>query len=555
MLSLGKRVGNVVRLAEVVQVLVKHGFAGLVRRTGLDEGIPARMLRGIRLIDAPSGEPQTFGRRLRAALTELGPTFVKFGQVLSTRPDIVGIKLAEELSALQDQVEALPFEEMAAVLENELGQEAGALYAEFNTEPVAAASLSQVYRARLKTGEEVAVKIQRPGIESVIESDLRLMHGISEWVAEHVEESRWADPVGVVEEFGRSIRREMDFEVEARVIARFEKNFEGEENVFVPQVHTDLLSKRVLTMDWVDGVRFDCLDEYAGRGCDAESVAMIGYEAVCRQVFEFRLFHADPHPGNIFITRDNQIAFLDYGMVGYLERSDAATLADVFRAMFREDVRSFLDGLIILSDQGEPENRKALEHELAEFIAFEGQAIVGGGEVGKGIERMIDIVRRYHMQLAPRFSLLLKALATIESSGHLLAPKMDMVPIIQPYIERLVMARYTPHGLVKETQEGVGALVKLGRQLPLDIQQLLRVLLRGQLKLQMHHEHLDQLASVMDRASNRITFGVITGSLIIGSSMLIRSGSDVDKLGLAGYVIAGVLGMGLLVSILRSRNF
>jgi len=554
-LTLGQRVGNVVRLSEVVQILVRHGFADLVRRAGLHEGIPAKLLRGMRLIDAPTGEPETVGTRLRAALTELGPTFVKFGQILSTRPDLLGNELCAELSKLQDNVDALPFEEMAPVVNAEAGAEVEELYAEFDKAPVAAASLSQVYRATLKTGEKVAVKIQRPGAEGTVESDLSLMRRIAEWVAEHVDEMDWIDPVGIVDEFARSIRRELDFSIEARLIDRFRQNFDGVASILVPRTYPELSGKRMLTMDWVDGVRVDALDQYAARNCDPKTVAATGCEILCTQVFEHRLFHADPHPGNIFITHDNQIAFLDYGMIGHLERTDAAVLTDVLQALFREDAAAFVETALTLTTSGEPEDRKALEHEIADFIAFEAQAILRGGEIGQGIELMVDILRRNHLELAPRFSLLLKGLATIEAVGHKLDPEIDMTAIIQPYVERLVAARYSPLRVMMDAHESMVALLKLGRDLPGDLQRLLRMLRNGQLRMQVNHEGLEHLSAVTDRASNRIAFGVITGALIIGSSVLMTTGAAARNVGLAGYVIAGVLGLALAISILRSRNY
>lgn len=554
MLTLATRVGNAVRLAEVVQTLVRHGFVDLVRRTGLHEGLPARLLRSMHIIDASSGEPETLGLRLRAVLTELGPTFVKFGQILSTRPDLVGAGVAADLSGLQDRVATVSFDTMEAVLCEDLGPDALTLFTEFDKEPVASASLSQVYRATLASGERVAVKIQRPGVQRVIEQDLSLMLRIAEWVAEHVEDTEWIDPVGVVEEFSRSVRRELDFTIEARVIDRFRENFAKETQVFVPRTYPGVSGTRVLTMDWVDGVRLDAVDQYPSRGCDPRVVAETGCQVVCRQVFEHHLFHADPHPGNIFVTRDNQIAFLDYGMVGHLEKTDAAALADLLYAVFREDSEACVNALVVVT-MGEPGDRRALEHDMADFIAFEGRALIGGGRVGDGIEKMVELLRRHRLQLAPRFSLLLKSLGTIESVGHELDPKIDMVPIIQPYVERLVAGRYAPGRVLREAQEGVAAALRLGRELPGEIEQLLRMLRRGKLRVHLDHEGLDRLSAVTDRASNRIAFGVIAGALIVGSSLIVATSGGVNQLGLAGFVFAGILGVGLLVSIIRSKNY
>ncbi|HEX72748.1 MAG TPA: AarF/ABC1/UbiB kinase family protein [Candidatus Hydrogenedentes bacterium] len=552
---LGQRTVNAVRFAEVLQVLVRHGFADLLRRAGFHDSLPARMLRGLNLMEAPSGEPATFGERLRAALTELGPTFIKFGQVLSTRPDLVGPKIADDLRELQDQVDPLPFDAMSAAFVQELDRSPGELYAAFNTVPVASASLSQVYHATLASGEAVAVKVLRPGVEKTIESDISLMRDIAEWVAGHMEDVKWLDPVGIVDEFARSVRRELDFHIEARIIETFRKNFEDSENIFIPRVHRELSTQRVLTMDWVDGTRIDRIEEYPARNCDPHTIAVLGCETLCRMVFEHRMFHADPHPGNVFILRDNRIAFLDLGMAGYLERTDVTAIADLFLAIFHEDSEECVEAILNLSAEGGPDDRTALEHEIADFIAFEAHAIIGGGQVAKGIDRAIQILRKYNLELAPRFSLLLKALGTVETVGRNLDPQLDFVTIIQPYVENLVYARYQPQQVMRDLRHHANAYLKLSRQLPRDLAHLLHQLRRGRVKFQVHHEHLDNLAATIDRSSNRNALSMITAALIIGSSLLITTVSPLSRLGLAGFIFAGLLGAALIVSILWSRKY
>ncbi len=552
---LGQRTINAVRFAEVLQVLVRHGFADLLRRAGFHDSLPARMLRGLNLMEAPSGEPATFGQRLCAALTELGPTFIKFGQVLSTRPDLIGPKIADDLRELQDQVEPLPFDAMSAVFVQELGHSPGELYAAFNTVPVASASLSQVYRATLASGEAVAVKVLRPGVEKTIESDINLMRDIAEWAAGHVEDVKWLDPVGIVDEFARSVRRELDFHIEARIIETFRKNFEDSESIFIPRVHRELSTQRVLTMDWVDGARIDRIEEYPARNCDPHAIAVLGCETVCRMVFEHRMFHADPHPGNIFILRDNRIAFLDLGMAGHLERTDVTAIADLFLAIFHEDSEECVEAILNLSAQGGPDDRTAMEHEIADFIAFEAHAIIGGGQVAKGIDRAIQILRKYNLELAPRFSLLLKALGTVETVGRNLDPQLDFVTIVQPYVEHLVYARYQPQQVMRDLRHHANAYLKLSRQLPRDLAHLLYQLRRGRVKFQVHHEHLDNLAATIDRSSNRNALSMITAAIIIGSSLLITTVSPLSRLGLAGFIFAGLLGAALIVSILWSRKY
>jgi len=552
---LGKQTVNAVRLAEVLQVFVKHGFADLLQRAGFHRSLPAKLLRSLKLMEATPGPPHNFGQRMRSALVELGPTFVKLGQILSTRPDLIRLETARELSNLQDRVDALPFETMDGVVKAALGKSCAELFATFDTTPIASASLSQVYRATLFSGQQVVVKIQRPGVEKIIESDLSLMRQVAEWSAEHLDDINWLDPPGIVDEFARSIRRELDLSIEARVIEQFRTNFEDDGAVDMPQVYPEFSGHTLLTMDWVDGVRVDQVASFPERNCTPEQVAINGCDALCRMVFEFQLFHADPHPGNIFVTQDNHLAFIDLGMAGHLEQSDVAAIGDLFLALFERDSRACVDAILLLTTGGEPADQDVLERELTEFIAFEARAILGGGQVARGLERTTQILQRANMELAPRFSLLIKALATIEMVGRGLDPNLDMVPIIQPYVERLIKRRYAPRQLFRDAKHNTRVLLRLGHQLPRDIAQLLQQLRKGKLKFSIHHEHLDDLAATIDRASSRNTVGMIVAALIVGSSLLITTESTISRLGVAGFVFAGLLGSVLVISILWTRKF
>ncbi|HDP34730.1 MAG TPA: AarF/ABC1/UbiB kinase family protein [Candidatus Hydrogenedentes bacterium] len=553
--KIGKHTVNAVRFVEIVQVFVRHGFADLVQRAGLHKGWPGKLLRGMRLMREPLGEAATFGSRLRSALTELGPTFVKLGQVLSTRPDLVGHKIAEELTGLQDEVTPVPFERMRPVIERELQAPLEALFASIEHVPVASASLSQVYRAVLKDGNIVAVKVQRPNIEGVIESDISLMETVAEWIKEYLDEQRIIDPPGIVEEFARSIRRELDFEVEARIAQQFADNFADDPCVVIPQPYPGHCSRHVLTLEWIEGVPVDTLEAYGQRNSDPAEIARIGCQALCKMVFEHRLFHADPHPGNIFLLRDNRLAFLDLGMSGHLESGDVQAMTELFLAIFNADSEACLEALLQLSSNDEPTNRALLAHEIAEYIAFEARVIVAGGQIARGIELAVQIMRRHNLELAPRFSLLLKALATIEIVGKQLDPQMDMTPVIQPYIETLITSRYSPAQLLKEIRVHANGYLRLSRQAPGDIAHLLRQLRSGRMKVHIHHEHLDKMANTMDRASKRNAVAVVTAALIVGSSLLISTNTPLAKLGIFGYVTAGLLGIFLIISILWGKEY
>lgn len=553
--KLGQHTVNAVRLAEIAQVLVRHGFADLLQRLGFHDGLPARVLRGLNLMDAPQGEPATLGRRMREALMDLGPTYIKFGQILATRSDLLGQDIAQELSLLQDQVDPLPFSTMAKVIEDTLGAPAGELFAHIDPVAVASASLSQVYRATLPSGEDVAVKIQRPGAAKTIEADIGLMRQIAEWASDRMGEARWLDPPGIVEEFSRSIRRELDFTIEARVIKRFSDHFGDDDRIVVPQVYDEFCSTQVLCMGWIDGMRVDRIEAYAARNCEPRQVAINGCELLCRMVFEFRLFHADPHPGNVFITRDNQLCFLDLGMAGHLEKTDGAAVADLLLALFHQDAHECTSAALVLTTGAEPRNREALEHEIADFIAFEAQAILSGGQVARGIERATQILHRYNLQLAPRFSLLLKALATIEIVGRSLDPKLDFVPILEPHVRNMILERYGPAQMLRDARSNTATLWRLGRQIPSDIAEVLQLARKGRLRVTLDHDRIEQIAAAMDRSSNRNALALVTAALIVGSSVVVSATAGASRLGVFGLIFAGLLGIWLIFSILRSRTY
>ena len=552
--KLGRQTVNAVRFVEIVQVLVRHGFADMVRRVHLDQGWPGRLLQGIRLVSSPQEAGETFGTRLRKALTELGPTFIKLGQVLSTRPDLIGHTVAEELSGLLDEVTPLDFELMRPIIEEELGRPLPEMFSHIETAPVASASLSQVYRATLPTGETIAVKVQRPGIETLIESDISLMEALAEWVAQHNEDARFFNPRGIVEEFARSIRRELDFNIEAMAARRFAENFSGDPGIVIPKLFPAYSARRISSLEWIDGVPINDLAAYSQKGCDPAVIARVGCRALCDMVFRHRFFHADPHPGNIFLLEGDRLAFLDLGMAGHLEKSDILAFSDILLAVFREDTAQCLNAVLELSANYEPGDHTRLAHEISEYIAFEAPLVLAGGQVVRGLEIMVQIMRRHGLELAPRFALLLKALVTIEKVGHTLNPAMDMTAIIRPYAEDLFLERYTPVQLLKNINTHLGGYVRLSRQAPVDVAHLLRQLRAGNLRFHIHHEHLETLANTIERSSKRSSVAMIIASLIIGSSLLFLSETPFARLGIIGYFSAGLLGFLLIISILWGGN-
>ncbi len=550
---------NAKRLAEVVRVLARHGFGEVVARLHLLDAVPARLAAGMRLTPDSARAQSSRGERLRAVLIELGPTFVKLGQVLSTRPDLIPPDICADLETLQDRVPPVSNEEAAQVILAELGRDPAEAFGSFDETPIASASISQVHRATLKDGTAVAVKVQRPGIASLIESDTELLGSIAEWLVERGIDTPGFDPTGTVGEFSRSVRRELDFVHEARTLQRFTRNFDGSDIVHFPTVYSDLSTPRVLTMEWIAGISLRDMDKLRRDGHDFGRIAHNGVEVVLKQVFEHGLFHGDPHPGNIFVLPGDVICLIDCGMVGQLMPNDTERFADLLLAVFRKNASQATSAVLELAETTGATNRRALERDIHEFIECDAERMMEGLAFGEALNRVIGILQQHGLVLPPRYTLLIKALATIEQVGRNLDPGLDITSQIRPHVEALLKRRYSARRVVSDVSAMVWDMVKLGRSLPSDAREFFSSVKRGGFKITLRPEDIRRLTDSHERSANRVTFGMIVGALIVGSSLLMRVSSGPTFLGLpvigfAGYLVAAVLGLGMVFSMWRSRR-
>ncbi len=550
---------NAKRLAEIVRVLARHGFGEVVTRLHLLDAMPARLTAGLRLTPDSARAQSSRGERLRAVLIELGPTYVKLGQVLSTRPDLIPPDICADLETLQDRVPPVSNEEAAQVILAELGRDPAEAFGSFDETPIASASISQVHRATLKDGTEVAVKVQRPGIASLIESDTELLGSIAEWLVERGIDTPGFDPVGTVEEFSRSVRRELDFVHEARTLERFIRNFDGSDIVHFPTVYSDLSTPRVLTMEWIAGISLRDMDKLRRDGHDFASIAHNGVEVVLKQVFEHGLFHGDPHPGNIFVLPGDVICLIDCGMVGQLMPDDTERFADLLLAVFRKDTSQATSAVLELAQTTGGVNRKALERDIHEFIESDAERMMEGLAFGEALNRVVGILQQHGLVLPPRYTLLIKALATIEQVGRNLDPSLDIASQIRPYVEELLKRRYSARRVVSDVSAALWDMVRLGRSLPSDVRELVSSFRGGGFKITVRREDIRRLTDSHERSANRLTFGMIVGALIVGSSLLMRISGGPTFLGLpvigfAGYLVAAILGLAMVFSMWRSRR-
>ena len=545
------RTGNLRRFSQISRVLVRHGF-GFVFDVRRDR----REKKGVQEFLAPN-----FGVRLRRALDDLGPTFVKFGQLLSTRSDILPESVLMELQKLQDTVALMPFETARKILERELGAPVEEVFDSLDPVPLGSASIGQVYRATLKGGEVVAVKIQRPEAPRRVTADLEIMRDFASLLDRRFGQRVFVDVRGLVAEFEGVIRRELDYDAEAQNARRFAANF-ADTPVVIPEVYRDLSTSKVLTMEYLKGTKFGDIRPLLLKPKERRRVASMGAEAIFKMAFEDGFFHGDPHPGNLILTPTGDLALLDFGMVGYMSRGDIEALSRLFIAVIQRDAAAALRGLEGLGVRYAPEVRGELAQDLRDFLYKYSGLSVGEVTLGQALSELISLARRYRMSVPPVFPLLTKALVTAEGLSRSIDPTLNVYEIAQPYARRLLANRYEPENVI----EGMGELAleyaRYVENYPEQIRLLLTELEDGELEVQLRHRGLDELVGEVDVLANRLVFAVVTAALLVGSSMLgafVRGGPQVPYLGVpvvafAGFSAALVMGSVVLIVIFRSSR-
>ncbi len=547
---------HVGRYHQILRVLFKYGFGDLIELMPFEhyfekglQTIRSKQRKGIEAMPRP--------QRVRMALEELGPTFIKMGQILSTRADLIPAEYAEALSALQSQVTPFAFDEVRQIVESETGKPVDEIYSRFDETPIAAASLGQVHDAVLQdNGERVAVKVQRPDIQKTIETDLEILHHIATLSERHVEEVQAFRPVRVVEEFARSISRELDYLSEASHMERFREQFEGDRTVHIPRVHHHATTSRVLTMEFIEGMGPSDSEALRAAGYDPELLAKRGARMLLKMVFEHGFFHADPHPGNILILPDNVVGVLDFGMVGRVRPKDRQSFIELLaRVVNRQDQR-LVDGLLRLVDvEGEPDLTD-LERDLIEFLDQHLYRSLEQLDLGEVLKQLLILVSKHQLRLKSDAYLMMRAVALADSLGRLLDPKFKIITEAEPFVWRAKMERLNPRTRAEELFESGFELLTEATDIPGEALQLIRRLREGRVKIQFEHHGLAEMRQTQDRVSNRVAYAIVLASLIVGSSLIVLSGvppkfMEIPVIGLGGFLLAGVLGFWLLITILR----
>lgn len=551
---------NLGRGRHILTVLGRHGFADVLSRLGL-EGASRTLLKIITLNRYHPDEVHTTEERIRMAMEEMGPTFVKLGQILATRPDLVPLSLVVELRRLEDRVPPFGADAAVAEIEGELKQKVGDVFAHFEKEPLAAGSIAQVHRATLKSGHQVVVKVRRPGLERMIKTDVDIMGKLAHLLEENLPESRPYHPKAVVAEFARSITREIDFTREAFNIQKFQRNFGSDERFLVPQVFPELCTKKLLTVQFIEGTKITNLDELRSRGHDLPKLARHGVTYVLQQIFRHGFFHGDPHPGNFFVLPGDKLCLVDYGLVGALDEERLDELLGFMSGVVGRDPEKVVRTFRHMGILGDDVDMRRLRLDAQDLIERYAEIPLGRVDMGKFFAELYETLARHQVRVPPDVHLLGKALATAEGIARQLDPTLDLISEIRPFIVKTYLERIARFKVLgREVRRAIEDYGTFLRALPGEANRILTQMRKGEFEVAAHLRDQERLVRDGNRSSNRVATGLVMAGVVIGASMLVITPSGPSwqgialsqAVGAAGFLIAGFLGLTLFAAMWRS---
>ncbi|HPM86113.1 MAG TPA: AarF/ABC1/UbiB kinase family protein [archaeon] len=524
------------RAREIVRILAKYGFEFVSEKTKLGRSIPFINKKSELVLVYNSFE------RARMVLEELGPTFVKMGQILSTRPDLIGQPFSIELSKLQDAVTPFSYKEVEHEMKCELGGSVEELFKSFDKKPIASASIAQVHLAVTKNGEKVAVKIQRPGIEEKISQDVQIMHYIAELAQKYNnawEEFRLTE---IVEEFERSIVKELNFELEGKNIMRFNEMYLNDKNIIIPKYFPSLSSKRIITMSYIKGVSFSQLIS-SGKdyGFDKKELARIGAEAYFKQVLVFGLFHADLHPGNLIAIKGNKIGIVDFGMVGWIDEESISDLSKLFIYLIDCDAKNIINQLVIMNLIEESVDVSNMKIEINDLMQSYYGLDLKELNLGDVATQLMLLLTKYKIRIPKEYTMLSRSLLLVEGSAQKLDPSFNAVETFKPFAQKLAVQKLSPVKLFEKFKTEFLEVEGLTRVIPRTIKNILAKLESGKIKLEFEHKNLDVFATSLDHITNKLVLAIILGSLIIGSSLAMLA---TDSMHINGLPLITLIGFG-----------
>lgn len=515
-------ISNLSRIRQVAEVLLRYGFEDVVTTTPLRRLVSqSRRLRWLENDDRPVFET-TRWERIRLIIEELGPTFIKLAQALSNRADLLPQALIDEFEKLQSNVPPFPVEEARQIIEAELGRPLAEVFAEFDDVPIGSASIGQVHRARLHTGEEVVIKIQRPGVREKVEGDLRLLHELVRLTAGFLRNQGLANPQDVVEAFERSMTKELDYTSEARSMEQMRKLYEHYDTFYIPQPYRELSTAKILVIEFIDGCKITDKPQLLAWGLSPAVVAETGMDIYLTQIFEFGFFHADPHPGNVLVRPDGTLVLIDFGMVGKLTKQQKYAFAGVFIGMARQDARSMALNFRRLALSSDIPDMRAFEADLGQLIEDFAVLDVKDMSMSDLADSLQGIIYQYKLQVPGAVFLILRALVILEGIGKVLHPSFNTFEFVRPYGARIVKEQYSPANLLNEAEYTGTQLLALLQALPTDLRQIMRKISKGDLRVKVELSGYSTLLRKADHLVSRTILALLTlGSTVFAGFSLL----------------------------------
>lgn len=557
---IGKRIRHIKRYRDVAKVLARHGFGFFVEEIGLLHmlSLPKRLFTDMEEID-----PMSVGERIRQVIEELGPTYVKIGQLASTRADMIPEDILHELEKLQDNVPAFAFEEVRRIIEEELGSPLEEIFSSFDEKAIAAASIGQVHRAQLRTGEAVAVKVQRPRIKAMIETDLEILLDLATLAEHRMERMERLQLREVVEEFAKSLRNELDYTIEGRNAEKIAKQFKNDPKIHIPSIHWDYTTRTVLTMEFVEGLKLNQFETLERKGYDRKAIAEHLVQALFHQMLIQGFFHADPHPGNIFLLSGGVISFIDFGMVGRLTVDMKNNFASLIIAMMRQSTESMMKAVLRIGIIPDDVNLPLLSNDVDELREKYMDVPMSRISLGEAISDLFVVAFKHQIRIPSDFTMVAKSLLILEGIVEKLDPQLSIMDMAEPFGLQLLKERYRPSAMAGRVWHNLSDYSDLLVDLPKQMKDLMRDLVRGRVHLEVGVPELDIFLRKLDRITNQLSFSIVLLSFsIVMMGLIIASALGHQPILIwqvpaieIGFAMAGLMLLWLFVSIFKSGKF
>lgn len=540
------------RIKEIIHVLIKYKFDNLVGELELKGSRWGNILHKY---DSTVDIDETTPERLRKVFEELGPTFIKLGQMMSTRPDLVGEELAIEFTKLQDDNVPIDFQAVIKIVERELGKPLNMVFQSFEEKQLAAASIGQVHRAILHDGTKVAVKVQRPGIQEMVEKDLIIMHHLAFLVNKRVPSLKIYNLPEVVEEFDKVIHKEMDYQLEARNTINFQANFAVNEGVHAPTIYTDYSTSQILTMEFINGTKMGRVMD-SPEGFDVKLIAERVAKSYFQQILIDGFFHADPHPGNLYVLEDDVLCYIDFGMMGRIDNEFRQNLGELFIQVMGYNAEAVINQLIYMDIIQDSVDRIPLKRDVMDILDRYYGASLKEFKMGEILSELaIPLINKYQARIPPEFTLITRAVSIIEEVASSLDEELDATAMFKPMVKKILLKKFSPKNLSDLFTENMFELEHLVKNLPNNVNRLVSKLDNGEIKV----KYSQDLADDLERTSNKLVVAIIIAALLIGSSWIIQINKgpmiwEMPLLGFLGFAASGVLGVSLIIYILHYKK-